>query len=322
MKADDVKADLSIIIVNWNTRELLAGCLESVAGSRLKVEGRGAEPVTSNLQPSTVEVIVVDNASSDGSAAMVRERFPWARLIENAENVGFAAANNQGIRQAAGRFVVLLNSDTEVREGALDALVHFMDAHPRAGAVGARLLNADGTLQPSCHPMLTPGREFWRLMFLDRLLPRATYPMQRWKITQPRRVEVIMGACLLLRREALDQVGPLDDSYFMYTEEVDLCYRLAQAGWELWWEPRAEVVHYGGASSRQMREEMYLQLYRSKAQFYRKFGGEKRVATFKRYLRLAYLPRRAAVQLAGAFSPAVRRRGRIYHRMLEEMAEW
>jgi len=314
--------DLSVIIVNWNTRELLAGCLESVAGSRLKVEGRGAEPVTSNPQPSTVEVIVVDNASSDGSAAMVRERFPWVTLIENAENVGFAAANNQGIPEATGRYVVLLNSDTEVRPGALEVLLGFMDDHPRAGACGARLLNADGSLQPSCHPMLTPGREFWRLAFLDRLLPRATYPMARWDVTTPRRVEVIKGACLVLRREALDQVGLLDDGYFMYTEEVDLCHRLALAGWELWWEPRAEVVHFGAASSRQAREEMYLQLYRSKAQFYRKFGGEERAAEFKRYLRLAYLPRRALTRAAGVFSPAVRQRDRVYRRMLEEMAQW
>jgi len=311
LKAGEV--DLSIIIVNWNTRELLAGCLNAIEEGKRKKE---------DLLAPTVEVIVVDNASSDGSAAMVRERFPWVRLIENTENVGFAAANNQAIAEAAGRYVVLLNSDTEVRLGAFGVLVRFMDEHPRAGACGARLLNADASLQPSCHPMLTPGREFWRLVFLDRLLPRATYPMERWDVTTPRRVEVIKGACLLVRREALDQVGPLDDSYFMYTEEVDLCHRLAQAGWELWWEPRAEVVHFGEASSRQVREEMYIQLYRSKAQFYRKFGGAERVATFKRYLRLAYLPRRAATRAARGFSPAARERDRVYRRMLEEMAQW
>ena len=143
------------------------------------------------------------------------------------ENVGFARANNQGLALATGRYVLLLNPDTEVHAGALEALVAFMDAHPRAGACGARLLNADGSLQPACHPMLTPGREFWRLLFLERLWPRATYPLGRWDTVTPRRVEVIKGACLLLRRAALDQVGVLDDSYFMYTEEVDLCYRLA-----------------------------------------------------------------------------------------------
>jgi len=311
LKAGEV--DLSIIIVNWNTREMLAGCLKSIEEGRRKKE---------DLVAPTIEVIAVDNASSDGSAVMVRERFPWATLIENAENVGFAAANNQGIREAAGRYVMLLNSDTEVRPGALEALLRFMETHPRAGACGARLVNADGSLQPSCHPMLTPGREFWRLMFLDKLLPRATYPMARWDATSPRRVEVIKGACLLLRREALEQVGPLDDNYFMYTEEVDLCHRLAQAGWELWWEPRAQVVHFGEASSRQAREEMYLQLYRSKAQFYRKFGGEERVATFKRYLRLAYLPRKALTRATRGFWPAARQRDRVYQRMMEEMAQW
>lgn len=291
---------------------MLVGCLRAIADCRLEIKD----------SRSSIETILVDNASHDGSVEIVRECFPSVRLIENAENVGFAAANNQGLAVATGRYVVLLNSDTEVRRGALDALVRFMDEHPRAGACGARLLNADGSLQPSAHPMLTPEREFWRLMFLERLAPRATYPMARWDVTQPRRVEVIKGACLMLRREALDQVGPLDDNYFMYTEEVDLCYRLAAAGWELWWEPRAEVVHFGEASSRQAREEMYVQLYRSKVQFYRKFGGEARAARFKRYLRLAYRPRWAAIRLAGTVSQAARQRGRVYSRMLAEMAQW
>jgi len=199
LKAGEV--DLSIIIVNWNTREMLAGCLKSIEEGRRKKE---------DLVAPTIEVIAVDNASSDGSAVMVRERFPWATLIENAENVGFAAANNQGIREAAGRYVMLLNSDTEVRPGALEALLRFMETHPRAGACGARLVNADGSLQPSCHPMLTPGREFWRLMFLDKLLPRATYPMARWDATSPRRVEVIKGACHIGGTQVLAQERPIE----------------------------------------------------------------------------------------------------------------
>ena len=308
--------ELSIIIVNWNTRELLAGCLQAIEDSRLKIQD--SQSSICNLQSVFT---VVDNASTDGSAAMVRERFPWVRLIENDKNVGFARANNQGISEATGRYVLLLNSDTEVRPGALDALIAFMDIHPRAGACGARLLNGDGSVQSACHPMLTPGREFWRLLFLEKLWPRATYPMHKWDTVAPRRVEVIKGACLLLRQEALTQVGPLDDRYFMYTEEVDVCYRLAQAGWELWYVPAAQVVHYGEASSRQVREEMYLQLYRSKLQFYRKFGGEARADHFKRLLRLAYWPRLVVAALGSRLKPSLSAQARTYRRLLAELAE-
>jgi N-acetylglucosaminyl-diphospho-decaprenol L-rhamnosyltransferase len=250
---------------------------------------------------------------------MVRERFPWVQLIENQENVGFARANNQAICHSRGRYVVLLNSDTMVHEGALETLLQFMDAHPQAGACGPRLLNGDGSLQPSAHPMLTPGHEFWRLCFLDRAWPLATYRQDRWDVVNPRPVEVIKGACLLLRRAALDQVGLLDDRYFMYTEEVDLCYRLAQAGWGLWLAPQAVVTHFGEASSKQVREEMYLQLYRSKVQFYRKFGGWSRVALYKALVGLAYLPRAAAAGVVSLARPAWRPQARLFRRLLAEL---
>jgi len=316
---------LSIVIVNWNTRDLLTQCLESVASDPdLSIE-RGENLSATSLTPPAghglwpTEAWVVDNASSDGSSQMVRERFPWVRLIENRKNLGFAAANNQAMRQAQGRYVLLLNSDTEVRPGALPALLQFMEDHPSAGAGGARLLSCDGSLQLSCHPMLTPGREFWRLLFLDRIWPRASYPMHHWDPDLPRRVEVIKGACLLLRREALDQVGLLDERYFIYTEELDLCYRLAQAGWELWWVPQAEVLHHEAQSTRQVAEEMYVQLYRSKVQFYRKSGGPNQVQRFKRWLRLAYWPRLAASTLGSSFYPSLAVRARIYRRLLAEL---
>jgi GT2 family glycosyltransferase len=129
------------------------------------------------------------------------------------------------------------------------------------------------------------------LLFLDTVWPRASYRQRGWDVVTPRPVEVIKGACVLLRRSALDAVGPLDERYFMYTEEVDLCYRLAEAGWSLWYVPEAVVTHFGGASSQQMAERMYLELYRSKVQFYRKAGGAKRARLFKQYVAIAYLPR-------------------------------
>jgi GT2 family glycosyltransferase len=209
--------DLSVIIVNWNTGELLANCLESVYSSQVSVVRRHAGLRTDH-QPLAIEVFVVDNASTDGSLAMVRERFPQVRLIENHENVGFARANNQAIRLSQAcpepgrrsRYVLLLNSDTQVYPGALETMVQFMEEHPQAGGCGPRLLNTDGRLQVSCHPMLNPEREFWRLVFLDRLWRRATYVQQGWNQQAPRRVEVIKGACLLVRRAALQQVGLLD----------------------------------------------------------------------------------------------------------------
>jgi GT2 family glycosyltransferase len=296
--------DLSVVVVNWNTREMLSGCLASVYGTAGDLD---------------MEVLVVDNASTDGSAEMVRASFAEVHLIENADNVGFAQANNQAIRLSNGRYVLLLNSDTEVHPGALERLVQFMDLDPEAGGCGPRLLNADGSLQASCHPMLTPGREFWRLLFLERLWRQATYAQHKWDVEAPRRVEVIKGACLLLRRKALEQVGPLDEQYFMYTEEMDLCYRLAQAGWKLWWVPHAVVKHYGEASSRQAAEAMYIQLYRSKVQFHRKFGGARQADRFKRLVRMAYVPRLAAATLGSLFSASLARRAQTFRGLLMEL---
>jgi N-acetylglucosaminyl-diphospho-decaprenol L-rhamnosyltransferase len=312
--------DLSVVIVNWNTRELLARCLASLEFALL-AHNLDPDATTGQTARATgvVEILVVDNASADGSPAMVRERFPQVHLIENRENVGFAAANNQAIAQSRGRHVVLLNSDTEVCPGALEILVQFLDAHPAAGGCGPRLLNADGSFQASCHPMLTPGREFWRLLLLEQLWPRATYAQAKWDTDTARRVEVIKGACFLLRRAALEQAGGLDEQYFMYTEEVDLCYRLAQAGWELWWVPGALVKHYGEASSNQVPQAMYLQLYRSKIQFYRKMGGERRAARFKRLVRLAYWPRLAVAASGAPFSSSLAAQVRTYRRLLAEL---
>ncbi len=296
--------DLSVVIVSWNTRTLTEACLASVYRT---VDGL------------STEVFVVDNASTDGSAAAILSGWPQVRLIENAANVGFARANNEAIALCAGRHVVLLNSDTVVHPGALKALVRFMDGHPKAAAAGPYLENADGSLQPSCHPLLTPGREFWRLLFLDGIWPRATYPMGRWPAGEPRRVEVIKGACLMLRRSALDQVGLLDERYFMYSEEMDLCYRLAQAGWGLYWVPEARVTHYGSASSRQMAEPMFLALYRSKVQFQEKFGGEDRARLFKALLVAAYVPRWLVAAVGRLVRPSLGARARAYRRLLAQL---
>jgi GT2 family glycosyltransferase len=271
--------DLSIIIVSWNIRDLLAQCLQSVADDLTK------------LQHLQVETWVVDNVSTDGTVEMVQNQFPWVRLIQNQENVGFARANNQAISQSQGRYLLLLNPDTEIKPGALATLTRFMDNHPEAGAAGARHLNPDGTLQTSCYPMPTLSRELWRLFHLDVFRPYGSYRMADWDLDQSRPVDVLLGACLLLRRTALTQVGPLDEDYFIYSEEVDLCYRLQQGGWACHWVPQAQVVHFGGQSTQQVAREMFLRLYQGKLLFFRKHYGWATVLAYKLVLFAAAFPR-------------------------------
>ena len=267
---------LSIIIVSWNTRKLLEDCLGSIL----------ANPPT-----WPCEIWVVDNASTDDSCAMLRERFPQVHLVENRENVGFARANNQAIQRCTGKYVLLLNPDTLVASGALQALVDFLDEHPDAGAAGARILNPDGSLQISSHPRPTLSRELWRLFHLDALSPYAAYPLTKWATDQPQEVEVLMGACLLLRKQALDKVGLLDEDYFIYSEEVDLCYRIQRAGWHIFWVPQAEVAHFGGQSTQQVPTEMFLNLYHSKIKYFRKNYGGSAVQIYKLILRIAAFSR-------------------------------
>jgi N-acetylglucosaminyl-diphospho-decaprenol L-rhamnosyltransferase len=283
---------LSIIIVSWNTTSFLENCLASIS----------ANPPTSPF-----ENWVVDNASTDDSPRIVRERFPQVHLIENRENVGFARANNQAIRRCAGKYVLLLNPDTLVKSGALQALMDFLDKHPEAGAVGARIINSDGSLQIASHPRPTLSREIWRLLHLDALFPYAVYPPSKWRTNQPQEVDVLIGACLLLRKEVLDQVGFLDEDYFMYSEEVDLCYRIQRAGWHLFWIPEAEVVHFGGQSTQQVATEMFLNLYRSKFKFFRKNYGWLAAQIYKLILMIAAFSRLILAPFV-IFEPASRRR--------------
>jgi N-acetylglucosaminyl-diphospho-decaprenol L-rhamnosyltransferase len=267
---------LSIIIVSWNTASFLENCLASIL----------ANPPTSPF-----ENWVVDNASTDDSPRMVREKFPQVHLVENRENVGFARANNQAIQRCTGKYILLLNPDTLVASGALQALVDFLDKHPEAGAAGARILNSDGSLQISSHPRPTLSRELWRLFHLDILSAYAMYPPTKWETNQPQEVDVLGGACLLLRKEVLEQVGALDEDYFIYSEEVDLCYRIQRAGWPIYWVPQAEVMHFGGQSTQQVPTEMFLNLYHSNIKYFRKHYGWSAAQIYKLILRIAALSR-------------------------------
>lgn len=241
--------DVSIIIVNWNTCAILRDCLESVYQQ------------TENLD---FETIVIDNASSDDSVSMVREQFPQVRLIANQENRGFAAANNQGLEVASGRYVLLLNSDTIVLEGAIQKTVAFADQYPQAGVFGCRVLNPDRSLQQTCFMapsllnMLLSSSYLYKLFPSNRFFGRER--MTWWQRDDQREVEVVTGCYLMVRGEALSQVGPLDEGFFMYGEETDWCCRFAHAGWKVLFTPEPQIIHLGGQSSRQVRAEMILQL--------------------------------------------------------------
>ena len=273
-----LRVDLSIIIVNWNTRELLAQCLQSV------------EETTRDAR---FEVWVVDNDSSDGSVAMVRERFPHVHVIANSENVGFVQANNQALDRCQGRYVLLLNSDAQALPESLHKTVQFMDEHPRAGVTGVRLLNPDGTFQASYTPFPTLGREFLILSGLGRLLIRPAFPSYGPQTEEDaQRIEGYMeGAFLMARREAVDRVGGLDERIFMYAEDVDWCYRFHQAGWEVWYLPQAPIIHYGGQSSKKRRKRMEAELYRSRVYFFRKHYGRTAAFCLKALIYVMTLPK-------------------------------
>ena len=216
----------------------------------------------------------MDNGSTDGSADMVRREFPQIKLIANKANRGFAAGHNQAIGASSGRHVLLLNADTIVQEGALETLTKIMDALPRAAVAGPRLLNADGSIQYSCRRFPRFATGLFRKAPLGRLLPdnrfNREYLMLSWDHSTMRQVDWVSGAAFLLRRSALDEIGLLDEDYFMYCEDVDWCYRARRAGWEVWYIPQAVVAHIHGRSTDQRPFAMSYQFHRSMARFYRK----------------------------------------------------
>ncbi len=256
--------DISIIIVSWNVKELLAACLASVYAS---------------LKDSHTEyeVLVVDNASSDGSADMVRERFPRVSLVANADNKGFAAANNQALVEARGRYLVLLNPDTVLRSDALGTLLRFMDDAPSAGMAGPRLVYADGSFQHSAFRFPALAQAFFDFFPVHHRLLNSRlngrYPRSLYASGHPFAIDHPLGACMMVRRQAVEQVGLMDERFFMYCEEIDWVMRIKRAGWGVYCVPAAEVVHYAGQSTRQFRDEMFVALWRSRFRLFAKHYG-------------------------------------------------
>lgn len=269
--------DLSVVILSWNTRELLEACLKSLVRPHPGI---------------TIEVIVVDNASEDGSREMVTEQFPSVCLRVNPVNNGFGAGNNTALPHATGRYVLFLNSDTVIVEDALSVMVCYADANPDIGILGPKLLNADGSLQYSCRRYPNLGTGFFRNTPLGRLFPNNRYTTdylyQDWDHNTPRDVDWVSGAALMIRKTLLEQIGAFDEEYFMFCEDVDLCWRANHAPlphpplqgegrgevksghWRVTYYPKAVIYHYIGKSTVQVPTRMTYEFHRSQHLFYKK----------------------------------------------------
>jgi GT2 family glycosyltransferase len=259
-------SSVGAVVVTYDALPWIEQCLTSVRG---------------------VETVVVDNGSSDGTVAFVRKRFPDVRVIE-AENRGLGAGWNIGIRESSGAYVLLLNADAWLAEHALERLVEFAETRPRAAVVGPRLLNPDGTLQRSVRGFPTVWRLATEYLFLRKLAPGSSalnaFYAGGFDHDEVRDVEVVMGACMLLRREAIEQVGDCDEDFFLFSEETDWLYRFHQAGWAVWFTPDAEAVHVGGASH---GGRMYVENVRGLVRWFAKHRGAREAARARGLLAVA-----------------------------------
>jgi len=279
----------SVIIVSWNVRDLLRRCLRSV----------GSEQSAVNSQPFSVhcsrfiEVLVVDNASSDGTVEMLRAEFPGVRVMANAENVGFTRGNNEALAEAQGRYLFLLNPDTELRPGALQALIDYMEAHPRVGIVGPRLFYGDGTPQSSRRRFPTLATAFLESTKLQQWFPRnrvlTRYYMLDTSDDATQEVDWVNGSAMFVRRQVYEQIGGFDEAFFMYSEELDWCYRAKQAGWQVVYLPTAQVTHYEGKSSEQVVASRDIYFHSSKIRFFRKYRGAFIAEILRAFLLLTFV---------------------------------
>jgi N-acetylglucosaminyl-diphospho-decaprenol L-rhamnosyltransferase len=267
--------DVSVSIVNTSNRELLLACLDSLSGE-------------------DVEVVVLDNASEDGSAGAVREAFPEVRLIAQDHRAGFGANHNTVIRATAGRYVLVLNEDTTSESWGFDRVTTYLDGHPRVAALGPKLVYPDGRRQDSAWRFPTPAVSALGLVTLGKV------GVKQSRGEAPREVDWVMGAALLLRREALDEVGLFDEEFFLYSEEVDLQYRLRQAGWDVHYFPEVTVVHHESQSSAGIPERRINEMWRSRHRYWRKHHS-------RAGARIAALATGAQYAARALLSPAARR---------------
>lgn len=288
--------DVSVVIVSWNARDYLKMCLQSIARA------------SSGL---AVEVIVVDNASSDGSPEMVEKEFPRVRLIQTGANLGFAGGNNKGIEHATGKYVFLINSDVEVGEDTFGKLVGYLDENPDIGLLGPKILSADGGIQRSSMGFPTVENSLYRAIALDRLFPNSrrfgSQLMTFWDHNSTRDVDVVNGCFWAARVDAIKQVGVLDDRFFMYGEDVDWCRRFHQQGWRVVFYPSAEVIHYGAGSSSNAPQRFYVQLYRSKLMMFQKHSSPVEATLYRMILLFHQTIRMSAFSVLWIGKPSQRK---------------
>lgn len=254
--------EMSIVIVSWNAKKYLRDCLNSIIPE---------------ISASSAEIIVVDNASSDGSPEMVQAEFPTVILIQTGSNLGFAKANNIGIRRSTGQYVLLINSDVIVKPGCFDAMLAYMNRFSQVGLLGPKILEPSGEIQRSCMEYPSLWNTIARSFALDRAFPNSTvfsgFIMGYWQHDTVRAVDTIYGCFWMIRRSVLDDVGGLDETFFMYGEDVDFCKRVRDAGYTIAFLPGAEAIHFGGASSANAPVRFYVEMQKANLQLWRKHHG-------------------------------------------------
>ncbi len=260
--------DLSVIIVNWNTKKLLLNCIESFYRT------------TKGL---SFEIFVVDNGSQDGSVDSVGRTFPEIELIQNQENLGFARANNDALRKSTGRYALLSNTDVILKDGAIEALAEFMDRNPDVGIAGGQLLNGDGSKQNSFDNFPSLATEVINKSLLRILFP-TRYPSKRVSYSSPIDVHSVIGACMIVRSQAIREVGLLDEDYFFFMEETDWCYRMKRRGWRVCHVPRAEIIHLQGRTANLVKDRAKIEYYRSLYLFFKKHQGRAQSTILRSFL--------------------------------------
>jgi len=253
--------DLSIIIVSYNSEEFISKCLNSFSA----------------LNPDLdIEIIVVDNASQDASGDLIRKDFPGVRLISNSANLGYAKACNQGIKEAKGRYIFILNPDTELSRGSLEAIIRFMDENPRCGILGPKLLDKDGKIQFSCRAFPSYSTAFFnRYSLLTKIFPGSRYAQRYLKASWPhdsiQETDWVSGAAMLIRRDCLGQIGNFDERFFMYCEDIDMCQRARENGWQVFYYPYVEFTHFIAGSVKNTSHLTIIWHHQSIWRYYKKY---------------------------------------------------
>lgn len=288
------EVDLSILIVSWNVAPLLRRCLQSIAQqSEPMAEGSLRRLTSPAALAATLEVIVVDNASADDTVAVVAAEFPWVHLLANAANAGFTRANNQAFAASRGAAALFLNPDTEVLPDALGTLLAYLRDHPDVGALGPRLRYPNGSTQSSRRRFPTLGTALFESTLLEQWWPHnplaRAYRLEDVPDDRPQEVDWLVGACLLVPRRVMAQVGPWDEGFFMYSEELDLCRRIRAAGWRVVYVPQAEVIHYEGKSSEQVVAARHMRFQSSKVRYFAKYHGRLAAEGLRLFLLATYV---------------------------------